>query len=920
MGTIAFGAAGHTYYVLNNPANWSDPAAYTKTPHYSSLSRHEANIILNAGAAYNTDTGAVHDFRLNNGVYLDLLNLGYLGVAEVGSGGAWHVNYELNTNLIRLRGRQAIPTYSEFYITNNSTWGTDPNLALGRPITNLSVGITIQGVANTLKLIGNRFTTWPAAGFLMSNPLSTNESLFRLMWPIESYTWYSSQHYSRLRNPAENVTLSANSFSTNAFEFLGATALTDHSGIPSFTSNSAPSYTGLRLALTTPPPGFTPAGKVERVESTWSGTNLTAVKEVAFGQTFITNGNQIAVTLRAVEHKTSASGSSGTVAITNKTVWLAADISPTNGGTNALAMVSATTSSSGIATFNLSLGTHASAWIRLKGWLPPVSGATNLDQTQRAWASHDLNFGTVVQLSATPDVADDKNTSAGKRAVLRFTRTGSSASLSNTLIVSFTLPASGVPELISPVDYRNLIASYGTTGSADYYFGTPVGGSLSSISQGGANTVTFSANSALVEVPIVTRTDNLTEANTIRVDLVASPNYAIGASSRADVLIYDGPLWDLVELSPSDQQQTTLAAAYGLNSGVTDSSGAFTVNPRIVGRYSYYAIPDVNAGGVWKWPQTTLSPLSATFFPQSVSFRSTSNELAWIAGYEGNVAKVVRENGTSWTTLSHLYSGPSAALAISPDSSLVVGFSGNTNGPPRAVYWDWFGSSAPVSLTASSVVSGDGKAYAVNNSGMVVGYMTATIGGTLYSSRPFRTPASLAVDDVGDLLPAPISFSFSNGSGAGNSVSSTNIAVGWVNQAPENPKIATIWDPRSGTGPNPAGSELGAWFPSWQKPTQYNSDSSSEALSLNDPDATGNFQIVGWSNASTNSLLSRAVYKASRYSNWIDLNDRHYVNYPSGWTLRRAVGINNQRMIMGSLINGSGEPRGFVLIPRNPGQ
>ena len=207
LGTIAFGAAGHPYAVFSSPdpTQWSNPAAYTSRGYHSALSRHEANIALNGGAVFNTDTGSVHGFRLRNGIYLDVLNLGHLGTANQSLPS--HVNYEFNTNLIRLRGRQLIPSYSEFYINSLSDWGTDPNRALGRNLTNFAEGIVVQGVAADITFAGNLVTTWPAAGFLTTNPATTNESVFRLIWPIAPDTWFSDAYFSRFRNPAQNVAL-----------------------------------------------------------------------------------------------------------------------------------------------------------------------------------------------------------------------------------------------------------------------------------------------------------------------------------------------------------------------------------------------------------------------------------------------------------------------------------------------------------------------------------------------------------------------------------------------------------------------------------------------------------------------------------------------------------------------------------------
>ncbi len=48
------------------------------------------------------------------------------------------------------------------------------------------------------------------------------------------------------------------------------------------------------------------------------------------------------------------------------------------------------------------------------------------------------------------------------------------------------------------------------------------------------------------------------------------------------------------------------------------------------------------------------------------------------------------------------------------------------------------------------------------------------------------------------------------------------------------------------------------------------------------------------------------------------MSDRHFVNRTTGWVLKEATAINNTGYIVGfGTLNGAS--RGFVLIPRTPG-
>jgi hypothetical protein len=373
-------------------------------------------------------------------------------------------------------------------------------------------------------------------------------------------------------------------------------------------------------------------------------------------------------------------------------------------------------------------------------------------------------------------------------------------------------------------------------------------------------------------------------------------------------MVYDGPFWSLVQLG-AVQNPTAFSTAYGLNNGVTDGSGNLTVQPRVVGTATYYDpiyllyFPN---GGTWRYPQLSLTPLSSTLVPHAVAFRAHSNDMAWVAGYSGNLARIGLEDGSNWSNLPHADTNynVSKAFALSPNATNVAG-SSVISGIERAVAW--FNRGNPTDL-ASTAANGPGRALGINNAGVVVGQASLIFQSTSYTNRPFRTAGGTAgIVDQGDILPTP----GTNGVGAALAINATGASVGWYRFGTNvNDTSGIIWTARSAAMPNSIGVDLGWWYPTWQTPAASN-HKAGQAMSLNDIGG-----IVGWSGPTNTAPV--AVYRPGTGVKWQDLNDRHFVAYPPGWILRHANGINNQKLIIGNgTLNGSA--RGFVLVPRVPG-
>ena len=898
--TIAFGTAG--IVSLPGVTNSSGPVQF------------EDCVAVNGGLGFNTDAYGIGPFTVTNSVFLDPLAFGQLGQPDSGPN---HLFYNLQNNLIRLRGWNTAPTYTDYYLTNSSTWGSNPDLPLGRLTTNLSNGLIFQGIASNINFVNNWFTTWPVDNFYLPDPTNTPLATFRPVWVIPSDTYVNEQYYDRYRPAAEAVTLATNRVSTTAFDFLGTNWLSTNS-LTFLYTNSASDYTSSRSALSSG--SFVPSGRVERallLTNTTGGTNpvttLVGVREAAFGRYTITNST-VQVDVRVANHWLPASGSAGTVPVSGSNVWMTGDFTAPGSGSSPLGSIpSVLTLTNGVATFLLSLP-GSNGFCRLRAFLD-----NSLDTNRSAWASLNLSLGTVVSLTATPDVGDDKNTITAKRAKLHFTRTGS---LTNSLTVSFLLATNG---LASPVDNRNLMATYGTGVNGDYTLIATGGATLGTVNPGGTTTLTIPSGSAEAIVDIAPKADNLTEANVVRVTLNPDSSYAIGAASTADVYIYDGPYWSLYPLGANfnfdpnaDPLNTT---GYAINNASTPRIAGVISN--LVSCYTTYG-----TAGVW-WSGSYMEPLGILAassvctgtnlyysgpnrFPYSIADSGVMVGLQPPSGSVGVNRAFRGSNYSSTVTLPPLNgvtTNGAGANAINPNGTYTVGYSfnGTTN---RPVYWGSSGNASD--LGESGNTSRSGTAYGVNSSNVVVGIYEQTFGPTgnqITAVQGFRTVANSSTpafiqSSAGDVLLPPAGYVTNQT--VPLSVNSSGVSVGFYTGYLSR-KLAAFWVPRAAGMTNSAALDGGTWG----SPTGSYFDPQSQFLAIDD----GNW-AVGWSG--NGGTVQRAILARGLGASMIDISDRHFLYGGTGWTLQSAVGINSQNWIIGNGKNGY-YYQGFVLVPRVPG-
>lgn len=862
------------------------------------------NVILNSQTAFNMDTHWGASIDLINNVALDVTTFAKIGTANQSV--ATMRYFQFLDNLIRLRGRTQAKVYTDYdYQTASSSWLTAPDQPLGRLQSTLCFGLALRGIAADIKFSNNRFTTVHASKFLPAGfPSDATGATFQMVWPVPSNTYINNEYVNTYRGNVRDIKLQTGRLSAVAYDFIDpAGPYPDESflGTNTLEPTEAPNYTQVRSPSGS---GFESQGILRRTLQNYQPgpapiDNLLSVEEIAIGTTSIqTSASSATLTaqVRAAEHRTSYHSTPGTAAIVGRTVRLRYFVNGATVPTDVT--VAPQTITGGFASFTIgSLPLNAN--VRLEAWMEPAGGSGTFHRDRVAWATCDVPIGVVVSVTALPDVGDDKNTLSSKRAKFRFTRTGSTQ---QALSVGFLLAPSYTAPNPQPGP-EELIATYGTSGTADYYL-QGVGNATLWPTSGVPSQVTFPAGATEAVVDVVTRGDNLTEQDIVRVILQSGSGYALGSRSTADVLIYDGPYWTLQSLEPT----ATESAATAVN-GTKNAAGAWIAPPQAVGWgvWTVYGLPETH-GSLWN---TGSSPpwldFGLTFRPYGISSRASTQQNSVVVGTLGSSAYKILDNGTGGMTLPNFSwpggGSPSAARAISPNAGRIVGYS-TSSGKGRPALW--VGSSNPIDLSGGLEDPQNqriGEAMAVNDAGVVVGYCSGfgpDIQGKVL--RSFRNDGSDAVFDDTDALAVP---SDGSGAGAANAVSTTSqaqhFAAGWYSTISGSSRLGLQWSPSAGQSLPSVPKLLGVLYRNGAQDIQ------NEAKGINE-----SLRIVGWSGASAVDSNRKAVMYDG---GWKDLNDRHFVHGSTGWVLQSAEGISKGNVIVG---NGLllGAPKAFMLLPR----
>ncbi|MBL9175746.1 MAG: hypothetical protein JNL10_19540, partial [Verrucomicrobiales bacterium] len=465
------------------------------------------NVVLNSSLMFNADTGFCGPVALNNNVALDVYSGAQLGTPRISATDTWHRRFDLSSNMFRLRGRRSVPVYRDYSISSLDQYGSDPALVLGRYVTGFASGLVMQGPVANLKFTTNRFTAWPADQFYLPDPSilypSTIPSLdYRQIFVIPSHQFVDEQYIYLWRDYAIGAAVGGVT-STASFDFVGVantgSIINPSPSLgPTSAGTSPGSVTGLTPALALPPGAFVPRGIVKRTlllpltvpvaaadllakpPVPLAVTQATGVLEVVMGNC-TWSGNTLSVPVRTAIHQNARVSAPGPATVPTQTVVRVEAVATLeNGSTITLVpAVNPTTSlanGQATATFDFSsVSPNSNLSIQLKAWTDgsTTGNGPTFQADQTSWATQSITRGSVVTLTASPDVGDDKNNATAKRAKLYFTRTGSPVSSLPDVSVNFTLPSP-----FTAPSGAQLIASYGTTGTADYSFGAIGGASL----------------------------------------------------------------------------------------------------------------------------------------------------------------------------------------------------------------------------------------------------------------------------------------------------------------------------------------------------------------------------------------------------------------------------------------------------------
>lgn len=730
--------------------------------------------------------------------------------------------------------------------------------------------------------------------------------------------------YARGRPPVVPMGLNGTRLSGVSYDFKSLTTLPSGE-VAQFDVNSTEStavqHMDYRNALSGLPNNFVPRGRLHRVLPQMTGgspSRLGAVREVQIGEVTY-GGGTLTVPCRIVDHRLRASGQSPieTQAVGGQTLRLRCQRRDAawNESTTDLTGPATSNPTTGVVTFTIPNLSNVSGLCRLAVWVDAGSGGSGtLEPDQDGWATFEYPLQTaanlpVVELTASPDVGDDKNTAAAKRATLRVTRSSYTSS-SPSLNVNLSLP---VGVYLKPGTSSDLAATYGTSGTADYYL---TGSSWTYDSVSKTATITIPAGQGEATAQVVTRADQVTEQNVIVCRLAPGANYTPGASTSANILIFDGPYWTVQEMAGPAGVNLYSSAGLAVNSGVYNASGTWTTPPQIIGAATWaniYGQAEIH-GALWATSLSSQTPpatdFGLTFRPYGISFRpsTAAADRAKVVGSWGSSAYQILDNNTGGTALPHFASstGPSLAWAISPDGTRTVGYS-TSSGKTRPALWT--GTGTPIDLSSGledPMNQRIGEAKAVNNSGVVVGYSSGFLGGASIL-RPFSNDGLGSPLSDDDYLTAPNNWPQADGSGVANAVSlsgGVSSAAGRMYNSLLRPKLGVRWYP-DGSGIPTLPESLSAL-------NRVNViDLQSEVLGINSSSL-----MVGWSGANSGDPDRRAVFHTG--SVWKDLNDRHFIHGP-GWVLQSANAVSDNETVVGTGTL-SGSPRGFVLIPRVSGQ
>ena len=798
------------------------------------------NVAINCTLGVNADTGELRRFSFNSNVVLDVSS--GLSVGGPGWGEAGYSDISIKNNSFRMGGRKTQSLYSDFCYSSDGVGGftsaSNAELELGRSVTNYSAVLWIMGGTSAVDFQNNAVTTRDLTHFF---PGSGAAASFRAVW--NQLPWLLDMGCggplyitSQEFNPIGTRT--GNKLSGYAWDFRST-----WSDLPTTadTSDRSP------LSADSNIPAL--AGTLGRVQ-----VSAGSVRELLLASLADTNGT---VTVRA----RLADQPSGSV-VTNVVVQFMV----TDASGSAYASGSASTTNTGWAVWTYSRQTAGRDLVQ--AWVDQSPGTTSvLDDSIDIHGWIQADWGSVVTITSSPDTCDDKLTNRVSRLTL--SRTGST---SDALTVTCAINTNGLRAATYTTDY-SLYSSNTLSSSATSF----------------AVTIPAGASSSTVEVRPAYDGSSILEMEGVWVQLasLSTNTVKIAGDTNSTVYIFDGPKYTVIEL-PLYGSPTY---AYALDDQATPNLAGLTGGK---GTWWY-----TNGSGVYTYSWLNVPMYYNSLTPYGVA---TGNDGKIFVGtalyYDNTTLKAFRYSGTSATILGNLGgSGTTEALAVSPNTNYIVGYSPNANGYQRAARWRGNNTWNPEDLgSLAGVNTARSYAYAVNSGGKVVGKSAMASGGTVYHA--FRTAGGNAMIGGGDELVGldTVSGTSSTRNCQANAINVGGDAVGRSEQAGSSDYRAVFWPDGSSVS-----SDLGVLA----------GGNRSEAWSIND-----HGQIVGTSRTTTSSGSEHAFLMSWSGGDMIDLHDKDLTAKGSGWTLVSAEAINNAGYIIGWGYK-DGSTKAFILVPNH---
>ena len=450
------------------------------------------NVVLNAGAGLNVDTGITGPLEVTNSVFLDVgttMYCGTVGKYPQQSG------FTVSGNSVRLVGRLPMKLYRDI----------GPGDVLGEQYSRDASGLIVNGVLDRLDFSGNWITARPRSQFDVANPGPGANARFRVLHKVAPETVFDDAAQPAMpRFDGRDVAVLDNAVSETAFDF-GAQRRIKGGRHPSFGPRTEPALQNLR-ATTVMADGFEPAGAVERVRlRVFPDGRFIGAEEIVLGRPERPKvAGMLSVRARLAIQPTPASRLKGTQPIKGRRLWL--EVLP---GSRHPQRLSADTDATGFATFSYPVDPRVDGVDRYRAWADGPDGKTDeWDEFEDAWATASAALGTTVSVSAQPDVADARY---GRPARLKFVRTGR-------------------------LD-RALTANWTTSPGAE----AARAGRDFTVRNANGTQVVFPVGQAELVVELVPREGKPHESRVTAVTIAPGEGYAPGEIPSASVVVYDPP-------------------------------------------------------------------------------------------------------------------------------------------------------------------------------------------------------------------------------------------------------------------------------------------------------------------------------------------------------------------------------------------